>query len=1249
MAQKPTQSSLEHAAANWRGALSRCARALLIRRASQGLALALCVVVLTSISAIGWMDAQRFAPLSIQAGQELAIAGAAASVLILIGALALRTSVNVLVTRIEAPSPELDGLLLSAAELDSSGSHRRVGTHSDGLCRRVYNNAARALERRTTWHARESRATRTALGMSAIPLIAGLALFNFGPPGLMHGLDLLFGVQVSATINPYSLEVKPGDVSVIEGEDLDIEAATFGYNPDHITLMLRESDSVAWRTMTMQSTGTDTVYVTSLLSLGRSFDYRIDADGVASKVHRVTVNVRPAVERIGLVYIFPQHTGAKPREVSDGGDIAAVHGTNVLVRVKAKGALDSAQLTFASGAHTPLIRDDDEWVGKITLSQDDSYRVDARSSGMDTTYAASREYAVRALSDGLPTVAVVRPGSDIKVSAIEEVNIDVDASDDVAVRNVELVVSVNGEAETVIEMDGASSRDSDAPDSKTVFRGTHQLVMETLELTPGDLIAYHVRVRDSTSTERSVSSDIFFLEIRPFERHYRRASASGVGQRGGGGGGGDAMLAAQQRAVVIALFKLVRDAKRLDAATLDERASTVEHAQTRIRERVDAITRRLKQRSLVNAEPGYQQIAEELPRASVAMVEVEAALGTPDAAVALPKARQALAHLQRADAAFREVRVSQARGGGTGGGRRQSDELANLFQLEMDRFKSQYSHVRRNRPGAERDAVVDEAMRKLEALAQRQEQELRRARSNATGEDTGAIAALAAEVNKLIRELERLTRNRKNEGLDEARRQLKQASAAMRRGGESGQARAKSQRTALYALRAAQRALDSAEPRALADAVRGANEDAKRFSKRHRQLEKETDGLQRDWDAKKTGQTRENAAQRANVLRATKEAKEQNQKLTQSLQEAIALTGYAKDETRTTVRNALQNVAERLRDANIAGELDRAAHATKNGRGAKTLAPGQSRVRAAIDAAKAELSSASKIAQGAGANPSEKARRRLAQSTRQLAEMRAGARSLSGNTSDKSRRTSGKRNGGQSSQNNANSGDRREGQEFQLNSSSNSSRQADGRGANQAPNGQGGSQGNSSANGEGDGQGNGRQSGPAQTASGEGRRSGQAQGQASNRAGGAAAPSGEARAGGGPGAGVATGGGRFGGSRGWRGNVSSVDVREGLRGSVDALRGALTGLAPSERNAKDISKLVAQLEGLEGGSEESLHRGFESAVTALQDIERRLRDVSGQDQPHGIAPLRQAPSSGEHRQLVRAYYESLVEDRRSTN
>src|SRR5260370_42107493 len=64
---------------------------------------------------------------------------------------------------------------------------------------------------------------------------------------------------------------------------------------------------------------------------------------------------------------------------------------------------------------------------------------------------------------------------------------------------------------------------------------------------------------------------------------------------------------------------------------------------------------------------------------------------------ALPPEQRALQKLLAADAIFREVQVAfgNQSGQGSSSGERQSQELAGLFELELDKMKNQYETVQR--------------------------------------------------------------------------------------------------------------------------------------------------------------------------------------------------------------------------------------------------------------------------------------------------------------------------------------------------------------------------------------------------------------------------------------------------------------------------------------------------------------------------------------------------------------------------
>src|SRR5215831_20458335 len=99
-------------------------------------------------------------------------------------------------------------------------------------------------------------------------------------------------------------------------------------------------------------------------------------------------------------------------------------------------------------------------------------------------------------------------------------------------------------------------------------------------------------------------------------------------------------------------------------------------------------------------------------------------LKTEKADAAEPFEQKALQYLMRAEALFNEIQVSQG-GGGGGGGAQNAQDIADLFELELDQSKNQYETVQKGEQ-QRNSQEKDEALRKLEELAQRQQKLLQR-------------------------------------------------------------------------------------------------------------------------------------------------------------------------------------------------------------------------------------------------------------------------------------------------------------------------------------------------------------------------------------------------------------------------------------------------------------------------------------------------------------------------------------------
>lgn len=788
-------------------------RRVLLGCTTVGVAALLVVVVSTAA-----MESLRYAPWIVRSLQAAAwLAFAAAVWRFVIRPLRFRVTDRQVALYVEEHDPDLREAVVSGVELGQripAAPDAKSGISGD-LTRLVVEEAIRRLETLNEGRLVEASALKRAAG--AFASVAGVALIAslLAPPAFLRAAGLLFAPWEDITdANPYRVRVEPGDAAVARDSDRWIEARLEGFTAGRVDLRTRTDGAALWESIPMLPDPDSGAFRHLLLGIPEATDYYVDADGVVSPTYRIEVEDVPYVARIGLTYRYPAHTGLGPREVEDGGDIAGVAGTVVELRViptvpAAAGVLriepegvEIALEPVPVPVGSPTGAGAEALSASLTLGEAGSYRV-ALAGPDGNLRTASRDYLIEVLEDLPPIVRFVRPGRDTQANPVEEVFTEVLAEDDYTVRQLEIRVSVNGGPETREVLASGGARDE--------IQAGHTLFLEEHELVPGDLVSYYAVARDGAGAE--AATDMFFIAVRPFDRTYAQADAMPGG--GGAGDGLDGTLTLRQRQVVVATFNILRDRQGMPAAAVTETVATIGLAQGRLREQVATLTRRLRNRG-IGASAEFAEIVEHLDAGLVEMTAAEELLIAGDPDTALPREQKALTHLQRADAVFRESQLGFGQGGG-GGGRGgappvEAEDLASLFELEMDKLRNQYETVEQRRRSAA-DNEVDEVLQRLAELARRQEQQNERLRRGIRSAGAGGGSnpnQLAAETEDVARRLERLARERSRPDLAALSRRLRDAAQEMRAAnagnGAEGLERGLS---AANALRGARRDLDT--------------------------------------------------------------------------------------------------------------------------------------------------------------------------------------------------------------------------------------------------------------------------------------------------------------------------------------------------------------------------------------------------------------------------------------------------------
>jgi len=742
---------------------------------------------------------------------------------------------------LEEHEPTLDNAVTSVLDEGS-------GSASPALTDRV-TEIALEKARRVNYGRRIERGGLYRFG-GALTALVVLALFTtlLGPAHLRLGLSaLLFPTTAADAVNPYSVAVTPGDVTIARGSDQMVSATLGGFDAAEASIFTRGQSDPSFQRLSML-TDLGGGFEVLLLGVNERTEYFVESTGVRSGTFTIDVADLPYVDQLDLTYYFPSYTGLQPRIIEAGGDVAALPGTVVELRIQPTMLTEAGQLLLDGAAASDLtVEADGTLIGRFTVGDGSFYSVELARTDNGEMVAASPEYRIDVLSDMDPSIRFSTPGRDMPASSIEEVYLEMVADDDYGIGSIDLVYSINGLQEDTVSV----FRGGGAP-LPEVSTG-HTLFLEEWELEVGDLVSYYAMVRDNRGrSSRTIASDIYFLNIRPFERAYRQAEQQGGGG-GGGGGGAETALSDTQRQIIAATFNLIRQRDTYSDEEFSENVVSVSLSQARLQDQVTTLLQRMQNRGLTQTDEGFRDVSAILPQAFDAMSRAIEDLEAEELQEAMPDEQEALRFLQQAEETYERYvqQEPQQGGGGGGGGQQAADDLADLFELELDKLKNQYETVQRGQQ-QQADNQVDELLEQLQELARRQEQMAERQRrasanQNAQGGGGDAQRDLAEQTEEAARQLQRLAREMNDSGLEQTARDLQQAAENMRQAAGTGGSQAMSEaNSALRRLEDARRQLqDARSERARRDAE-DAIADVEELQRQQREVQRDVRELPRE-------------------------------------------------------------------------------------------------------------------------------------------------------------------------------------------------------------------------------------------------------------------------------------------------------------------------------------------------------------------------------------------------------------------
>ena len=447
---------------------------------------------------------------------------------------------------VEQNHPDLEDRLVSAIEFGNREATDPIEAH---MLQRLLEDTTQRVKsidfKATVDHSR----TRKHVGIAALVVVGCCVLALLFPTELRTSLlRVLVPWEKTEPVLTTKLTVEPGNARILRGRSLPIHVTVTGKSAEKVVLTYEnvqqqetataETKATQQQINMLQNPDDKRGFAYEIFNIDADIEYYVVANETTSERYTVEVFEMPKVTEISVAYTYPDYTRLKPVVQTGTGDIQAVVGTQAEIRLTTNKAIQTATF-FQRGdvkqgdpkvVSTPMvISNGSTLMTTIDVTTDGTYTVELLCiDGFNNEIPI--EYTIKAIPDAVPEVVIKEPGRDIKTTKLGEVEIIAEATDDYGVAELKLIYRVGSNELQELVMESSDPLvESGAVDvvQRRVAEGRYTFYLEEFDVEPGDIISYYAHATDNNTLTGpgEASSDIYFIEIRPFNENFQEMEA----------------------------------------------------------------------------------------------------------------------------------------------------------------------------------------------------------------------------------------------------------------------------------------------------------------------------------------------------------------------------------------------------------------------------------------------------------------------------------------------------------------------------------------------------------------------------------------------------------------------------------------------------------------------------------------------------------------------------------------------------
>jgi len=322
--------------------------------------------------------------------------------------------------------PELKDDLINSLQLASDNSLNQLYSLSliDEAFKRVYHKVEN-YDFESLIDFKPLKKKITNLALTILPFI----LIIFLNSGLLSAASRFFNFNTEF-IPPqaFYFEVHPGNIQIPKGSETEIKVRIIGQQPAEVFLMLKEDDEAEYRKIQLLKDSIGN-YNYKIQTVAKSFNYFAFADEVKSSFFRIEVTDFPLIKTLTLKISPPSYSKIPATEQFDNGNITALKGTQVELKITSSKELKDSFIEFSDSVKIPLKLNNNSASGKFQIKKDVNYVIKIQDV-LSNWNQQPINYTIKTLADEYPTIELNTPNTDFDLGEDNRVPINLKIQDD---------------------------------------------------------------------------------------------------------------------------------------------------------------------------------------------------------------------------------------------------------------------------------------------------------------------------------------------------------------------------------------------------------------------------------------------------------------------------------------------------------------------------------------------------------------------------------------------------------------------------------------------------------------------------------------------------------------------------------------------------------------------------------------------------------------------------------------------------